>query len=55
MTDVGTLPGVSPKPKPQRTVRVSDRLWNAALAKAEENEENVSDVIRRALERYVED
>ncbi|GAB2878552.1 hypothetical protein GCM10027026_31650 [Myroides odoratimimus subsp. xuanwuensis] len=35
-----------------RNVRVDDALWLAALAKAEENGERVSDVIRRALIEY---
>jgi predicted CopG family antitoxin len=38
---------------PSRNVRVSDDLWTAALAKAVERGESLSDVIRRALERYV--
>lgn len=38
---------------PTRTFRCPDPLWLAALAKAAERGENVSDVIRRALERYV--
>lgn len=38
---------------PPRAVRVSDDLWAAALAKADERDETVTDVIRRALERYV--
>jgi hypothetical protein len=38
---------------PGRNVRVADRLWLAAQAKADERGETVSDVVRRALERYV--
>ncbi len=38
---------------PRRTIRVPDALWDAAAAKAEERGEDVSTVIRRALERYV--
>jgi predicted HicB family RNase H-like nuclease len=38
---------------PHRAVRVEDRLWRAAQAKAAERGETVSEVIRRALERYV--
>lgn len=38
---------------PQRTIRVPDELWDAAKSKAEAQDETVSDVIRRALERYV--
>lgn len=33
--------------------RVSRKLRDAAQAKAEERQENVSDVLREALERYV--
>lgn len=35
-----------------RVVRVSDDLWNAAKAKAEERGERLSDVIRQALAEY---
>lgn len=38
---------------PRRTIRIPDDLWDAASAKAEERGESVSDVIRKALERYV--
>jgi len=37
---------------PLRTVRVSDKVWKAAQAKAAEREESVSAVIVRALRRY---
>jgi predicted HicB family RNase H-like nuclease len=37
---------------PRRTVRVPDEVWQAAQAKAEARGDNLSDVIRRALERY---
>lgn len=36
-----------------RSVRVPERLWNAAKAKADEREESISDIVREALERYV--
>ncbi len=36
-----------------RNVRIPDALWDAAKANAEKRGESVSDVIRRALERYV--
>jgi hypothetical protein len=36
-----------------RSVRVPDDLWAAALDKATEREETVSEVVRNALERYV--
>ncbi|UUW87414.1 hypothetical protein [Pimelobacter simplex] len=39
----------------QKTYRVSERLYEAAMAKAEEREEALSDIIRAALEKYVHD
>ena len=42
------------KPKMvMRSIRVPERLWTAAMENAREREENLSDVIRAALERYV--
>ncbi len=38
---------------PARTVRVRDELWQAAQQAAQERGESVSEVIRRALARYV--
>jgi membrane protein implicated in regulation of membrane protease activity len=38
---------------PARAVRIEDSLWRAAQEKAAERGETVSDVIRRALQRYV--
>jgi len=41
------------KPKtPLRSFRIPDEVYKAAQAKAEEKGESVSDVVRRALERY---
>ena len=40
-------------PMVMRAIRVPLRLWDEAKAKADEREENISDVIRAALERYV--
>lgn len=40
-------------PMIQKTYRVPVTLYEAAMAKAEEQQENLSDVIRDALERYV--
>lgn len=40
-------------PMVMRSIRVPLRLWNEARAKADERDENISDVIREALERYV--
>ena len=43
-----------PRPgNPARAVRVEDELWHAAQERAAERGETVSDVIRRALLRYV--
>lgn len=38
---------------PLRAVRVSDDLWEAAKRVAADRDETVTDVIVRALERYV--
>lgn len=42
-----------PEHTPARAVRVPDDLWRAAQDKAEREGTTVSNVIRRALERYV--
>lgn len=45
-----------PRPdNPARAVRVPDGLWHAAQEKATQRGETVSDVIRRALEKYVKE
>lgn len=50
---------VSPVPNqpatPNRTVRVPDELWEAVMRKAQERGETVTDVIIRALKRYLRD
>jgi predicted HicB family RNase H-like nuclease len=47
---IGPVPN---QPKtPQRTVRVPDDVWERAKVRAEARGETVSDVVRRALERY---
>jgi hypothetical protein len=38
---------------PRRTIRVPDALWLAAAEKAKERGEDLSAVLRKALERYV--
>lgn len=38
---------------PQRTVRIPDKTWDAAKATAERRGDNLSEVIRQNLERYV--
>lgn len=40
---------------PIRTVRVPDDLWEAAKRKAADRDETVTEVILRALVRYVRD
>jgi predicted HicB family RNase H-like nuclease len=37
-----------------RNVRVSDELWDAARAKAEAEGRNLSEIIREALQEYVD-
>lgn len=48
MTSVGGKPNMV-----MRSLRVPEQLWADAKAKADERQENISDVIREALERYV--
>ena len=49
-----TMRGVPNTPgTPRRTIRVPDDLWGLAQARAEERGESLSDVIRKALVRYV--
>jgi predicted DNA-binding protein len=40
-------------PDTPRAIRIPDELWHAALDKAAEKGDTVSDIVRRALERYV--
>ncbi len=39
---------------PLRAVRISDELWYRALALAEANGDNLSQIMRDALDEYVE-
>lgn len=39
---------------PTRSLRVPDELWHAALATAHNRGETLTDVMRKALERYVQ-
>lgn len=49
-----TVPRVPNQPKtPLRSFRIPDPVYRAAQVKAEAKGESVSDVVRRALERYV--
>lgn len=43
----------NPTHTPRRSIRISEALWAAAQEKAAERGETVTDVIVRALERYV--
>ena len=36
-----------------RSFRIPNEVWLAAVAKADERNENLSEIIRQALERYV--
>ena len=38
---------------PLRNVRIADDIWQAAKERADQQGESLSDVIRRALEQYV--
>lgn len=48
-----TLRRVAKPPMVMRSHRYPKALYEAAMAKADEREENLSDVLREALERYV--
>ena len=37
-----------------RNVRVPDELWDAALARAENEHTNVSEVVRKLLQQWVD-
>lgn len=39
----------------QRSIRIDEEIWVAALQRADEEERTVSDVIRIALKQYAED
>jgi hypothetical protein len=56
MTPRPNVPGVpNQEATPRRTVRVSDEVWEAAQRVAADRGETVTDVIVRALIRYVRD
>lgn len=40
---------------PGRSIRIPDELWEAARRKAEDEGETVTEVVIRALTRYVRD
>lgn len=47
-----TMRRMAKPPMIQKTYRVPVALYDAAMDRAEERQENLSDVIRRALEQY---
>lgn len=49
----GTVRRVAKLPMVMRSIRVPERLWNEAKAKADERCESISDVVREALEAYL--
>ena len=53
MTNVDTLPPVPKKKMVMRSLRVPEGLWEDARKKADEQDLNISDVIRALLEQHV--
>lgn len=50
------MPGVPNQPKtPKHGVRVPDDLWQAVKVKAKQRGETITDVVLRALIRYLRD
>lgn len=39
---------------PHRTIRIEDKLWKAAQAKAKQEQRTMTDVIREHLQQYIE-
>lgn len=52
-TQPATMRRMAKPPMTQKTYRVPVALYEAAMAKAERDQENLSDIIRAALEKYV--
>lgn len=50
-----TIRRMAKPPMIQKTYRVPVALYDAAMDRAEERQENLSDVIRRALEQYADE
>lgn len=48
-----TLPNVGKQPMVMRSIRVPRKLWEAAKDRADNQERDLSEVIREFLERYV--
>ena len=51
----GYCSGMEPVKTPQRSIRIPDRIWHAAQEKARSRGERVSDVVRQALIKYIEE
>lgn len=51
--DNAGVSSANPKHTPARSIRVPGRLWDPAKRKAAQEGETVTDVVVRALERYV--
>lgn len=50
-----TVPPVAKRPMVMRSIRVPLALWERLKAKADEDEKDVSQVIRELIERYLGD
>lgn len=48
-----SLTGVGKRPMVRRTFYVPEKVWDAAKARADEEENDISTVLREFLERYV--
>ena len=43
------------KGTPRRSIRIDDELWEKAQGIASQRDENLSDIIRKALEAYIKE
>ena len=51
-----TISSMPNQPKtPMKSFRISEDLYRAALCKAEEEGKTLSDVVREALEKYIQE
>lgn len=48
-----TVDPVGKRPMVMRSIRVPLKLWESAKARADEEEKDISQVVRELLERYV--
>jgi antitoxin component of RelBE/YafQ-DinJ toxin-antitoxin module len=44
---------VGKQPMRPKAIRIPDKLWDAAIKRADEKGETVSEAVRKFLERYV--